>query len=160
MRVALGPPTRLARPLVACFGYGGFFVVGRLIASKSFHPEAVHTTLKSAFNPVRGMEFKMIEGEWFLLKLRECEFYVHIHGLPLGEMMKEIASFIGNKLGHFKKRALKIRTVLGDEQLISFTYERLPNFCRRLGHLSRLCELQFQEGFCDPGDNPPFGNSL
>ncbi|KAL0442405.1 UNVERIFIED_CONTAM: hypothetical protein Slati_1963200 [Sesamum latifolium] len=61
------------------------------------------------------------------------------------------------------KRALKVQTVLGDEHLISFTYERLPNFCYLcgcLGHLSRQCELQFQEGFSDPGDNPPFGNWL
>ncbi|KAL0357535.1 UNVERIFIED_CONTAM: hypothetical protein Scaly_1439200, partial [Sesamum calycinum] len=60
-------------------------------------------------------------------------------------------------------RALKIRTVLGDEQLVTFTYERLPNFCYLcgcLGHLSRQCELQFQANFCDPGANSPFGNWL
>ncbi|KAL0399532.1 UNVERIFIED_CONTAM: hypothetical protein Sradi_2296500 [Sesamum radiatum] len=122
--------------------------------------------------------------------LNWCDFHIHIHGLPLGKMTKEIATFIGNKLGKFKdvdsdsfgevwgssvriraaidvtqplKRALKVRTVLGDEHLISFTYERLPNFCYLcgcLGHLSRQCDLQFQEGFSDPGDNPPFGNWL
>ncbi|KAK4421445.1 hypothetical protein Salat_2095100 [Sesamum alatum] len=119
----------------------GFFVVGRLVASKSFHPEALHTTLKVAFNPVKGMEFKMIEGERFFLKffhsldrervlnhclwaydkkllvlapvdasedpnlveLNFCEFHVHIHGLPLGKMTKEVASFIRNKLDRFKE---------------------------------------------------------
>ncbi|KAL0456241.1 UNVERIFIED_CONTAM: hypothetical protein Slati_0963300 [Sesamum latifolium] len=58
------------------------------------------------------------------------------------------------------KRALKIRTVLGDEQLVSFTYERLPNFCYFfgcLGYLSRQCDLQFRDGFSDPGENPPYG---
>ncbi|KAL0412613.1 UNVERIFIED_CONTAM: hypothetical protein Sradi_1463000 [Sesamum radiatum] len=46
----------------------GFFLVGRLLTSKSFHPEALHTTLKTAFNPVRGMDFKLLDGERFLLK--------------------------------------------------------------------------------------------
>ncbi|KAL0408284.1 UNVERIFIED_CONTAM: hypothetical protein Sradi_1762800 [Sesamum radiatum] len=46
----------------------GFFIVGRVLSNKTFHPEALHSTLKSAFNPVKGMEFKMIEGNRFLLK--------------------------------------------------------------------------------------------
>ncbi|KAK4394020.1 hypothetical protein Sango_1872800 [Sesamum angolense] len=96
-------------------------------------------------------------------------------------MTKDVVSFIGNKLGKFKeveldsngeawgssirirvtiditkplKQVLKIRTVLGDDHLVTFTYERLPNFCYLcgcLGHLSRQCELQLQEGFQDPG---------
>ncbi|KAL0407264.1 UNVERIFIED_CONTAM: hypothetical protein Slati_4040300 [Sesamum latifolium] len=206
----------------------GFFVVGRLVSTKPFHPKALHTFLKAAFNPGRGLEFKLLEGGRFLLKffhplhrdrviarcpwaydknllvlapveasddplsidLNCCDFHVHIHGLPLGKMTKEIASFISNRLGRFKeveldkngeawgssvhirvalditkslRRALKIRTILGDEQLISFTYERLPNFCYHcgcLGHLSRQCDLQFQAGFTDPGENTPFGNWL
>ncbi|KAL0283171.1 UNVERIFIED_CONTAM: hypothetical protein Sangu_2906700 [Sesamum angustifolium] len=201
----------------------GFFVVGRIISQKAFHSEALQNTLKLAFNTVRGFEFKMIEGDRFLLKflhildrdrvlercpwaydkqllvltpvddsnlvdLNWCEFHIHVHGLPLGKMTKEIAAFIGNKLGKFRDveldgggedwgsyirirvviditkpliRALKIRTVLGDEQLVTFTYERLLNFCYLcgcLGHLSRQCELQFQANFCDPGSNSPFGN--
>ncbi|KAL0402427.1 UNVERIFIED_CONTAM: hypothetical protein Slati_4272600 [Sesamum latifolium] len=202
----------------------GFFIVGRLVSSKSFHPEALHSTLKVAFNPVRGMDFKMIDDERFLLKffhiidrdrvlercpwaydknllvlapvdadddpklvdITRCDFYIHIHGLPLGKMTKEVACFIGNKLGQFKevdldsrgdawgssvrirvmlplKRALKIRTVIGDEHLVTFTYERLPNFCYLcgcLGHISRQCEVQLQDGFCDPGANAPYGNWL
>ncbi|KAL0385772.1 UNVERIFIED_CONTAM: hypothetical protein Sradi_2971500 [Sesamum radiatum] len=46
----------------------GFFVVGRLLASKSFNPDALHSTLKLAFNPVQGMDFKLIEDDRFLLK--------------------------------------------------------------------------------------------
>ncbi|KAL0375751.1 UNVERIFIED_CONTAM: hypothetical protein Scaly_0692700 [Sesamum calycinum] len=46
----------------------GFFIVGRVLSQQGFHPEALHTTLKAAFNPVRGMEFKVIEGDRFLLK--------------------------------------------------------------------------------------------
>ncbi|KAL0387734.1 UNVERIFIED_CONTAM: hypothetical protein Sradi_2655200 [Sesamum radiatum] len=102
-------------------------------------------------------------------------------------MTSEVCSFIGNKLGQLKevdldsngevwgssirirvaidtskplKRVLKLRTVLGDEHLVTFTYERLPNFCYlcgRLGHLSRVCDLQLQDGFSDPGQHTPFG---
>ncbi|KAL0445986.1 UNVERIFIED_CONTAM: hypothetical protein Slati_1726500 [Sesamum latifolium] len=101
-----------------------------------------------------------------------------------------MASFIGNKLGKFKdvdldssgeiwgslvcihvaidilkplKRVLKLPIVLGDEHLVTFTYERLPNFCYLcgcLGHLARQCEVQLQEGFIDLGDNTPFGSWL
>ncbi|KAL0347721.1 UNVERIFIED_CONTAM: hypothetical protein Scaly_1788100 [Sesamum calycinum] len=208
----------------------GFFVVGRLISSKSFHPEALHTTLRAAFNPVRGMDIKLIEGDRFLLKffhvldrdrvlarcpwayeknllvlasvevaddpklidLNWCDFHIHIHihGLPLGKMNQDVASYIGRKLGKVKevdrdssgdiwgssvrirvsiditkplKRALKLRTVLGDEHLVTFTYERLPNFCYLcgcLGHLARQCETQLQDGFRDPGENSPYGNWL
>ncbi|KAK4437869.1 hypothetical protein Salat_0120900 [Sesamum alatum] len=180
-----------------------FFVVGRLLSTKSFHPEALHSTLKLAFNPVRGMEFKLIEGECFLLKffhtvdrarvldrcpwaydknllvlapmeasddpnvvdLDWCDFHVHIHGLPLGKMTKEIAAFIGNRMGRYKdvdldskgdlwgssvriraaikvtqplQRALKVHTVLGHEHLISFTFGWFPG----------------------PGDNLPYGHWL
>ncbi|KAL0446259.1 UNVERIFIED_CONTAM: hypothetical protein Slati_1753800 [Sesamum latifolium] len=115
-----------------------------------------------------------------------CEFHIHIHGLPLGKITRDVCAFIDNKLGRFKdmdsddngavwgssvrirvaldvtkplKRALKLRTIFGDEHLISFTYDRLPNFCYLcgcLGHLSRQCDLQFQEGYCDPSENTPF----
>ncbi|KAL0285026.1 UNVERIFIED_CONTAM: hypothetical protein Sangu_2797100 [Sesamum angustifolium] len=58
------------------------------------------------------------------------------------------------------KRVLKLRTTLGDEQLLSFSYERLPNFCYLcgcLGHLSKFCELRFSDDFVDSGDAAPFG---
>ncbi|KAK4427058.1 hypothetical protein Salat_1474700 [Sesamum alatum] len=102
-------------------------------------------------------------------------------------MNKEVASFIANKLGPMRevdqekggaiwgslirirvvidvtkplKRALKIRTFIGDEQLATFTYKRLQNFCYFCGcmdHISRPCELQFKQDFVDPGENTPFG---
>ncbi|KAL0349644.1 UNVERIFIED_CONTAM: hypothetical protein Sradi_4113600 [Sesamum radiatum] len=125
-----------------------------------------------------------------LMDLNWCKFHIHIHGLPLGKITQEIVVFIGNRLEKFKevdldrngevlgssicirvaldiakplKRALKLHTVLGDDHLIFFTYERLQNFCYLcgcLGHLLRQCELQFQEGFCDPGANLPYGKWL
>ncbi|KAL0416806.1 UNVERIFIED_CONTAM: hypothetical protein Slati_3512500 [Sesamum latifolium] len=102
-------------------------------------------------------------------------------------MTKDVATWIGNRLGKLKdveiepngevwgsslrirvavnitkplKRAMKIQTVLGDEQLLRFTYERLPNFCYfcgHLGHTTRSCELQYSDGFVDPGENTPIG---
>ncbi|KAL0444209.1 UNVERIFIED_CONTAM: hypothetical protein Slati_2143600 [Sesamum latifolium] len=82
---------------------------------------------------------------------------VDIKGEVWGSSMRIRVALDGTKP---LKRALKIRTVLGDEQLIFFTYDRLSSFyylCGCLGNLSRQCELQLQEGFCDPGEIPPFG---
>ncbi|KAL0326477.1 UNVERIFIED_CONTAM: hypothetical protein Sangu_1725700 [Sesamum angustifolium] len=125
-----------------------------------------------------------------LIDLNWCDFHIHIHGLPLGKMNQDVASYIGRKLGKVKevdkdssgdiwgssvrirvsiditkplKRALKLRTVLGDEHLVTFTYERLPNFCYLcgcLGHLARQCETQLQDDFRDPRENSPYGNWL
>ncbi|KAL0456836.1 UNVERIFIED_CONTAM: hypothetical protein Slati_1022800 [Sesamum latifolium] len=121
------------------------------------------------------------------VNLDRCDFHVRIHGLPIGKMTKEVATFIGNRIGclcdsdqqkepeawgSFMRlrvtmdvtkplpRVLKIRTVLGDEQLVSFSYERLPNFCYLcgcLGHISKWCKSRFLDGFVDPGENTPYG---
>ncbi|KAL0453472.1 UNVERIFIED_CONTAM: hypothetical protein Slati_1325300 [Sesamum latifolium] len=120
--------------------------------------------------------------------LDRSDFYVHAHDLPLSKMTRPMAEFIGNQIGVFRDMdmdenggswgaslrirvslnlnqplpcVLKIRTPLGDEQLISFTMERLPNFfyiCGCLGHLSKFCPSRFEEGFEDPGDNTPYGH--
>ncbi|KAL0389051.1 UNVERIFIED_CONTAM: hypothetical protein Scaly_0262200 [Sesamum calycinum] len=161
----------------------GFFIVGRLVSSKSFHPEALHTTLRDRVLDRYPWAYEKKLLVWApieavdnpnLVDLSWCDFRIHIHGLPLGKMTRDLAAFIGNNLGKFKevdldsngevwgssvrirasvditkplKRALKIRTVLGDEQLVTFTYERLSNFCYLcgvMGHLSRQCEVQLQ----------------
>ncbi|KAL0462160.1 UNVERIFIED_CONTAM: hypothetical protein Slati_0103600 [Sesamum latifolium] len=57
-------------------------------------------------------------------------------------------------------RALKLHTVMGDEQLVSFTFERLPNFCYLCGkidHIVKWCETRFKEDFVDPGEDTPYG---
>ncbi|KAL0420930.1 UNVERIFIED_CONTAM: hypothetical protein Slati_3115900 [Sesamum latifolium] len=36
------------------------------------------------------------------IDLNWCDFHIQIHGLPLGKMTKEIATFISSKLGRFK----------------------------------------------------------
>ncbi|KAL0355667.1 UNVERIFIED_CONTAM: hypothetical protein Sradi_4013600 [Sesamum radiatum] len=203
----------------------GFFVVGRILSLRAFHADALRTTLFAAFNPVKGMEFKSLPKQRFLLKffhtidrqrvmegcpwafnknlivlksitadenpmhtnLDWCDFHVHAHDLPLSKMTRPVAQFIGNQIGLFKDvdmddnggvwgaslrirvslnvtqplpRVLKIRTPLGDEQLVSFTLERLLNFCYLcgcMGHQSKFCPTRFEEGFQDPGDATPYG---
>ncbi|KAL0433594.1 UNVERIFIED_CONTAM: hypothetical protein Slati_2693700 [Sesamum latifolium] len=113
------------------------YLVGRLLAQKPFHPEALKSTLMLSFNLVWGMDLKLLEGNYFFLKfnhivdynrvLEECpwsfeknllvlspigtnenpsdvnldwaKFHAHAHGLPLSEMTKEVADFVGNHLG-------------------------------------------------------------
>ncbi|KAL0411140.1 UNVERIFIED_CONTAM: hypothetical protein Slati_3703700 [Sesamum latifolium] len=202
----------------------GYYVVGRILSHKSIHADALRTTLTTAFNPVKGMDFKILPQQRFLLKfyhtvdrqrvmegcpwafdknlivlkeitaddnpaqmdLNWCDFHVHAHDLPISKMTRPIAQFIGNQIGIFKDvdmddnggvwgatlrirvslnvtqplpRVLKIKTPLGDEQLISFTMERLPNFCYLcgcMGHLSKFCHSRFEDGFQDPGDQTPY----
>ncbi|KAL0412097.1 UNVERIFIED_CONTAM: hypothetical protein Slati_3799400 [Sesamum latifolium] len=94
-----------------------------------------------------------------------CDFYVHIHNFPLGKMNKDFAKFIGNQIESFKDvdtvgsdklwglslqirvslnitkplyRVLRLRTAVGDDHIVSFTYEKLPNFCYLCGCLGHL----------------------
>ncbi|KAK4381931.1 hypothetical protein Sango_2920200 [Sesamum angolense] len=121
------------------------------------------------------------------IDLNCCVFHVLVHDLPLRKITRDIAELIGNQIGKFidvdmedkaviwgfslrirvalnvnkpLQRVLKLCTTLGDQKLISFTYGRLPNYCYlcgHLGHISKQCDVQFQEGFVDPGENTPFG---
>ncbi|KAL0294453.1 UNVERIFIED_CONTAM: hypothetical protein Sradi_6888000 [Sesamum radiatum] len=115
-----------------------------------------------------------------------CEFYIHVHDLPLSKMNLGIATHIRNRISYFRDmesdesrrawgaslrirvainmnnplmRALRLRTTAEDEHVVHFTYERRPNFCYlcgRMGHISKYCESRFEEGFIDPGDNMPY----
>ncbi|KAL0347854.1 UNVERIFIED_CONTAM: hypothetical protein Scaly_1801400 [Sesamum calycinum] len=101
-------------------------------------------------------------------------------------MNLRIVTLVGNCLGHFRelemdetdcswgstlrvwvsldvnlllKRSLKIQSTSGDELLVHFSYERLPNLCYicgHLGHIAKYCELQFGNDFIDPRENPPY----
>ncbi|KAL0368285.1 UNVERIFIED_CONTAM: hypothetical protein Scaly_1047400 [Sesamum calycinum] len=112
---------------------------------------------------------------------------MHVHDLPLSKMNLGIETLIGNKIGKFYEmdmeesgrswgatmrirvainvtspliRALRIRTTMGEELVVSFTYERLQNLCYLCGHLrhiSKFCEMRFEDGFQDPGEETPYG---
>ncbi|KAK4424238.1 hypothetical protein Salat_1617200 [Sesamum alatum] len=122
-----------------------------------------------------------------LVNLDWCPFFVHVHDLKLGQRTVEVVRHIGRSLGAWLdedgiakdiswfeavririninvtrpfKRALTLLSEHGDELVLRFSYERLPNFyylCGKLGHISRFCELRFQEGFLDPGVHTPYG---
>ncbi|KAK4433330.1 hypothetical protein Salat_1095300 [Sesamum alatum] len=46
----------------------GFFIVGRILSQRAFHADALCITLLAAFNPVKGMDFKTLPSQQFLLK--------------------------------------------------------------------------------------------
>ncbi|KAK4413586.1 hypothetical protein Salat_2771300 [Sesamum alatum] len=55
---------------------------------------------------------------------------------------------------------MKIQLAHRVETIISFTYERLPNFCYwygRLRHIMKYCDCQYEEGFNDKQEHLPFG---
>ncbi|KAL0444608.1 UNVERIFIED_CONTAM: hypothetical protein Slati_2183500 [Sesamum latifolium] len=116
-----------------------------------------------------------------------CDFFVHIYDLPLSKMNFGVASLISNALGKFQDmemeesgmswgsslrmrvainvtqpltRILRVCTTKGEDLLVSFTYERLQNFCYLCGCLGRIltyCEVRFELGFQDPGEVMPYG---
>ncbi|KAL0361474.1 UNVERIFIED_CONTAM: hypothetical protein Sradi_3831900 [Sesamum radiatum] len=120
------------------------------------------------------------------MDLNWCDFHVLVYKLSLNKMNLGIVTHIGNRLSKFRemdmddtgcawstvlrmrvslevnlpmKIALQIRTMLGEAHMVTFSYERLTNFCYlygRLGHISKFCELQFNEGFIDPGMDTPY----
>ncbi|KAK4438325.1 hypothetical protein Salat_0166800 [Sesamum alatum] len=115
-----------------------------------------------------------------------CDFHVHVHELPLSMINLGVATLLGNRIGRFRDldmddsgcawgatlrlcvainvsrplpRAIPICSTVGDELLVHLTYERLPNFCYfcgKLGHIAKYCELQFEDGFVDPGPEAPY----
>ncbi|KAL0367757.1 UNVERIFIED_CONTAM: hypothetical protein Sradi_3665800 [Sesamum radiatum] len=61
------------------------------------------------------------------------------------------------------KRFLRLRTEKGEGSVVSFTYERLPNFCYLcglLGHIDRNCERRYEDGFVEPGGDFQYGEWL
>ena len=118
------------------------------------------------------VSFQRVEADTSIAEM-ECRwvsFWVQIHNLPVRRMNHETASALGGTLGLVEKvvesdeergcegcirvrvrldisqplcRGRKARLLAGKETLISFKYERLPNFCYwcgRLTHGDRDCE--------------------
>ncbi|KAL0444689.1 UNVERIFIED_CONTAM: hypothetical protein Slati_2191600 [Sesamum latifolium] len=92
--------------------------------------------------------------------LDHCDFFRYgggCGGLPLGS---HPAVPGGLNVTKPLKRALKLRSLTGEELLVRFTYERLPNICYLcgcLGHIDRYCEVRFDKGFCETDDMKPYG---
>ncbi|KAK4413817.1 hypothetical protein Salat_2794500 [Sesamum alatum] len=85
-----------------------------------------------------------------------ADFFFHVHGLSLGRMTRNMAEFIGNQIGRFRD----VDMGRGAESTITFTYERLPNFCYWCGcfeHILKLCEHQYEPGFDASQDPLPYG---
>ncbi|KAK4415982.1 hypothetical protein Salat_2705600 [Sesamum alatum] len=58
------------------------------------------------------------------------------------------------------KRFLTVRSSTREEIMVSFSYERLPNFCYIcgvLGHIAHNCTQQFEVGFYDPKVETQYG---
>ncbi|KAG8377228.1 hypothetical protein BUALT_Bualt08G0006500 [Buddleja alternifolia] len=117
------------------------------------------------------------------------EFYVLARGLPLSKMNEDMASFIGNSLGSYRSVDLARNGVSGGSTLrirvaldvnkplrrlssfkagpnsfkITYSYERLPNFCYIcgvMGHVFNFCESLLKNDFIDPKKELPFGPFL
>ncbi|KAK4428531.1 hypothetical protein Salat_1152800 [Sesamum alatum] len=108
------------------------------------------------------------------------------HWRDYSKITREIATYIGNRMGIFLDMehmddhrrwsstlwiqvkinvnkplliVMKLKFESGDSLIVSFTYERLPNFCYQwgmLGHLSKFCGNRYEQDFIDPGDNTPY----
>ncbi|KAK4434729.1 hypothetical protein Salat_0635700 [Sesamum alatum] len=101
-----------------------------------------------------------------------CDFSVWIHGLSFPQISSALGRIIGSKLGSVKhvftgedvRRLLLRRTIIksteGQETVVTFTYERLGNFCYLcgiIGHVDSICDLRYADDFVDPGINMPYG---
>ncbi|KAG8390813.1 hypothetical protein BUALT_Bualt01G0122600 [Buddleja alternifolia] len=115
------------------------------------------------------------------------DIFVRVSGLPLGLMNHNVAQIIGNHMGIFvdmdlsksgffwdstlrlrvrinvTKPLLRLMTLTipgGQEVKLSFSYEKLPNFCYLcgvIGHIEDRCEIRYNQSFVHPGDHTPFG---
>ncbi|KAK4428665.1 hypothetical protein Salat_1166300, partial [Sesamum alatum] len=90
-----------------------------------------------------------------------CKFHVHMHELPLSMMNLGVATLIGNRIGRFRDMDMDdTGCAWGATLHLGVAVNRLPNFCYfcgNLGHIAKYYELQFEEGFVDPGSDSPYG---
>ncbi|KAK4385947.1 hypothetical protein Sango_2718700 [Sesamum angolense] len=121
------------------------------------------------------------------VNLDYCDFFIHVHDLPLNMMNLGIATLLGNRIGVSRdmetdimgcllgssfrirvgldvnqslERVFKVHSTFGEELLANLTYERLPNFCYlcgKLGHIEKYYEGCFEEDFNDPGKETQYG---
>ncbi|KAL0359841.1 UNVERIFIED_CONTAM: hypothetical protein Sangu_0833500 [Sesamum angustifolium] len=146
----------------------GHFVVGRLVSRESFHSEALLASCSRVLASITMGQITFGLGEasedpaniiWIGASFMST--YTACRWMAIGKVWRSsVQMTVTLDITKPLTRALKVRTVLGDEQLISFSYERLPNFCYLcgcLGHLGRHCDKQFEPDFKDPEHNSLFG---
>ncbi|KAK4421484.1 hypothetical protein Salat_2099000 [Sesamum alatum] len=86
----------------------GFHMVGRLLGNRSFNSEAMKNTLMNVFNPITGLDIRLIENaleeddDPVSVDLDWANFCVHIHSLSLGRISRNMAELIGNQIGQFR----------------------------------------------------------
>ncbi|KAL0367530.1 UNVERIFIED_CONTAM: hypothetical protein Sradi_3643100 [Sesamum radiatum] len=120
------------------------------------------------------------------LDLNWYQFYVHIHDLPIRMMTQVVVKYIGNHLGKFINynnmvswgASVRIRVLLdmrmllkrflivqapAEELTMSFTYERLSNFCYKcgiLGDILRDCLMSVNVVQLGGGEELQYGAGL
>ncbi|KAK4397799.1 hypothetical protein Sango_1255400 [Sesamum angolense] len=116
-------------------------------------------------------------------------FHDHVQRLPVRQMTREMVEAIGHRIGRYEdsadscqfmwdssmrlrveldiskplKRFRQLRTTRGEGLVVSFTYERLPNFCYLcglLGQVDRNCVRCYEEGFVESGGELQYGEWL
>ncbi|KAL3820342.1 hypothetical protein ACJIZ3_006247 [Penstemon smallii] len=126
----------------------------------------------------------------FIVELNWTDFYVLISGLPLAKSNRVMGEKICRRLGTFKgiqsessdsilgsvirarvglnitkpiPRVMKIFNDKGDTIVVSFRYERLPNFCYHCGlfdHTSALCNNRYLFEEEQKVEDLPYGSWL
>ncbi|KAL0321162.1 UNVERIFIED_CONTAM: hypothetical protein Sradi_5377700 [Sesamum radiatum] len=129
---------------------------------------------------VENVNPDVVDLEW-------CPFTIHVHDLPLTQHNRNMAEFIGGKIGKFLeyelhehvlnwsptmrmrvamniskplKRAMRLCSPTGESFLVTFSYERLPNYCYMcgiLGHIAKFCPLRYEDDFEEPREALPYG---
>ncbi|XP_012840835.1 PREDICTED: uncharacterized protein LOC105961138 [Erythranthe guttata] len=118
--------------------------------------------------------------------LNHISMVVRLYQIPIRQRNMEMAQQIGNKIGVFMellapkqqvytqhmrvkvrldvtktlKRGIYLHTLDGSKEWVSFTYEKLPNFCFLcgiIGHGENKCHLRYEANFVDPGEQLPYG---
>ncbi|KAL0313473.1 UNVERIFIED_CONTAM: hypothetical protein Sradi_5746600 [Sesamum radiatum] len=166
----------------------GYLVVGRLLTPRAFRYDVLKSTLISVIRQVRGMDVRLLADHRFLIRfthiadrdraLKGCPWAFDRNLVILASITDDESEFLeydkSNSWGASirvrvaldirmpLKRFLRMRTATG-ELTVSFTYERLPNFCYGcgvLGHILRDCPKSVEDPDSFNGTELQYGSWL